>query len=196
MHHASIIWLRPGSINFASVICIMHQYGSVLCTMTQCSASMAHWYASGTSVWPNAACVSGINMAQCCALGIKYNYSSMLCIRHQCGFTSYINMAQCWCIHGSKMCIRHQYRLMLCIRHENCSSMLCIMHQYGSMHVHPRLNDVHNFLHQASVWLTVVHQAYLWHSIAQCCAGINLWPDAVHQASQYSSNLFIVIQYG
>ena len=32
--------------------------------------------------------------------------------------------------------------------------------------------------------------------MAHCCTGINLWSDAVHQASQYGSNLWIMYQYG
>ena len=56
-----------------------------------------------------------------------------------------------------------------------------------------------NDVHQASVWfvldilyyvailLNPVDQASLWHknSMAQCCAGLNLWYDVVQKASQY-----------
>ena len=64
----------------------------------------------------------------------------------------------------------------------------------ASLATRPR-KDVRGFVAFRFVaWLRgyIMAQSY----IAQCCAGINLWPDAVHQASQYSSNLFIMIQYG
>ena len=95
-------------------------------------------------------------------------------------------MAQCygsmthWCvsgisIYGSMLCIRHQHGSMLCIRHQiyklnavhQASMWMHIMH--GSMLVHPQLKDVY----QASVWLNAVHQASLWHNNAQWGAGIN-----------------------
>ena len=46
---------------------------------------------------------------------IRHQYGSMLCIRHQCGCTSCINMARCWCIHGSKMCIRQDSVWFYCV---------------------------------------------------------------------------------
>ena len=52
----------------ACASCIKN-YGSVLWTMTQCCASMAHWYASGISMTQCYA--SSKIMAQCCASGIN-----------------------------------------------------------------------------------------------------------------------------
>ena len=74
------------------------------------------------------------------------------------------------------------------IRHQNCMAQCCAscinMAQWCALGISMALYAVH----QASL--------ILWHNIAQCCAGINLWPDAVHQASQYASNLCIMARCG
>ena len=145
LHHASIIMAQccatmahaicyqasyvaqccASCINMASIICIMHQYGSVLCirvrhqnygsilcTMAQSCASTAHWCASGINNMTQC-CTSGINMAQYCASGIKIMAQSCapwlnavhprLIDVHQ---ASIIIMAQC-CASGINMCIKH-----------------------------------------------------------------------------------------
>ena len=126
---------------------IRHQYGSMLC------------------------------MAQCCASGIKYYYSSMVCKRHQCGYASCINMAHAvLCIHGLTMCIRHQYGLMLCIRDRYSTIMLntvqvliydtvhqasqyssiqlCIMIQYG--YIYRCSASMTQAVHHSSIWLNAL----------------------------------------
>ena len=147
-----------------SLMSIKHQYGSMLCIRHQ---------------------------AQCCASGIKNNYSSMLLIRHQCGCKSCINMSRCWCIHGSKMHIRHQYRLMLYISAIKIAlyygSMLCIMHQYGSMlcingsmmcirHQYGTilLNAVQELIYGLMLWIR-------HHNTAQTCPSCKMW--FIHDSS-------------
>ena len=133
-------------------------------------------------------------MAQYGLLCIRHQiYSSIPCIRHQCGCTSYINMTRCCFIHSSKLCIRHQYA----VYHASIK-----MPQYGSM----------QYMHHASIWVNAVHPQlhydlmlcirhhYGTINIAQCCAGINyLWPNAVirhHNTAQPVQLMCIMIQYG
>ena len=70
-----------------------------------------------------------------------------------------IMMAQC-CASGINMAVHHHASIWLDA-------------------VHPQFNDVH----QASMWLKPVHHVSIWLNMAQCCTGINLWTDAMHQAN-------------
>ena len=99
---------------------------------------------------------STVSIAQCCASGIN------VAVHH----------ASIWfdaCIHGSMMCIRHQYGLC------------CV----SGLHV--------------TIWLIAVHQVSLWHNyydMTHCPVCLNLWPNDVHHTSWYDSNLCIMYQYG
>ena len=79
-------------------------------------------------------------------------HGSLMCIRHQCGCASCINVA----VHHASMwlCIMHQYGSMLCIH----SSIMCIGHQYV-----PSIHVV-NAVHQASLWDNIMIQC--------CCASV------------------------
>ena len=175
LHHASvIIWLNAVHPWFNA---IRLQY------VAQCSASGINTYGSislsdlhhpsiwlSTILWFNfpqwfASCINTAQyytMAQCCESTTQWCASGINMA--QC-HASGINMAWCWCIRSSKMCIRHQYCLMLCIRHQNGSILLIAMH-----------------MHHASLWLTQCCA-----SMAQWCAQASVWVNAVHQASQYGS---------
>ena len=129
------------------MLCIMHQYwlvsctmhqicSTILCTMAQCCASIklidvhqgSVWlnaiYMHQASIWLNCS-ASGINMAQCCAwhqvsIIAQWCLSGINVAVHHASI-----MAQCcasmaqWCASGISMvlCIRHHYDSIMCIGH-------------------------------------------------------------------------------
>ena len=170
--------------------------------MAQCCASGIIWLnivASSSIIWLNVVhpwlnAIRHQYVAQCCTSGINMALHHALINMAQC-CASYINITQSQ-HHGSLMYIRHQYGSMLCIRcHCGCASCINIMARCCASYAHQAsVWFLFNAVCQASVQLNAVYQASLWHNMAQCCAGINLLSDAVHQTSQYSSNLCIVCQ--
>ena len=72
---------------FGSVICIVHLYGSVLCIMHQnCGSILCTPWLNAVPPW----------LIHWCASDISSIYSSILCIRHQCGCALYFNIVRCY----------------------------------------------------------------------------------------------------
>ena len=102
------------------------------------------------------------------------NYSSVLCIRHHV-CASCINMAR-YCSSTALRCALDISTVWCCVSIWlstactsciiNMAQMLCIVHQYDSM-----------LCIHGSVLCIRHHYGKI--IMAQCCAGINLWPNAV-----------------
>ena len=161
-------------------ICALFVCSSNMCTMCYSMYLARHIQASSwhavlalLQAWLNA--IRHQYVAQCCAPRLNAVHWQLIDIDR------WMLNAVHW-----QMCIRHQYGSMLCInvavyhasiwldavhlRHQY-GFILCIRHQYGPM------------------WPIAVYQASLRHNMPQCCAGIYLWLDAIHQTSQYSNLL-------
>ena len=156
-----------------------HQYGlNNLHHHAQYYASCITIMAQSYAPWLNAVHPQLIDVHQASIIWLNAVHQASI-IAHCCA--SCISML---CILDLKMWIRHQYGLMLFNKHQCGAIWLNAVHASIWLNVvHPQVNVVHpqvNDVHLASVWFNAVHQASLWHSMAQCSAGINLWPDAVH----------------
>ena len=89
-------------------------------------------------------------------------------------------VAQC-CASCIKMA---QFGSIICITHPN-GSILCITHQRGC-------TSCFNMVWCcASTNQCCASGIIMQYYIAHCCSGFNLWPNVVHQASQYGANLHV-----